>query len=176
MSMHFRVQHCLYKSGVALKTSYIPKCQYNSGFAAGFSSVIFAEISHPIVKGDSLQHRNGPVPKGVLYKQYGKMLERQGYKVRKLDFVYPEESCGYNFFRYIRTEQDILKTAHMLVYGEDRTNVKADPYWEQSAGPAVSAGRRLYETPVSEVSGRAGENPQLYAGDGAEQSRPFRHE
>ena len=78
-------------------------------------------------------------PKGVLYRQYGKILERRGYKVRKLDFVHPEESCGYNFFRYIRTEQDILKTAHMLVYGEDRSNVRADPYWEQSAEVAVSA-------------------------------------
>ena len=27
----------------------------------------------------------------------------------------------------------------MLVYGEDRSNVRADPYWEQSAEVAVSA-------------------------------------
>ncbi len=78
-------------------------------------------------------------PKGVLYRQYGKMLERRGYKVRKLDFTNPADSCRYNFFRYIRTEQDILKTAYMLVYGEDRSTVRSDPYWEQSSVVAASA-------------------------------------
>ena len=55
-------------------------------------------------------------PKGNLCKKYGRYLINKGYTVRKLDFTNPRLSAHYNFFRYIRSRQDIVKIAHMLIY------------------------------------------------------------
>ena len=52
-------------------------------------------------------------PKGNLYQQYREYLEKRGYVVKKLDFTNPLDSAHYNFFRYIRNTQDIVKVAHM---------------------------------------------------------------
>lgn len=72
-------------------------------------------------------------PKGNLYKQYGRYLESKGYKVRKLDLKDLKHSTHYNFMRYIRSEQDIVKVSHILVYelsnGRERT---LDPFWDES--------------------------------------------
>ena len=70
-------------------------------------------------------------PKGNLYKKYKAYLEKKGYVVKKLDFTNPKESDGYNFFRYIQTTQDIVTTAHMLIYDGDKGN-HADPFWDQA--------------------------------------------
>lgn len=71
-------------------------------------------------------------PKGNLYKKYGDYLRERGYKVKKLDFTDPENSEKYNFFRYINSTQDIVSTAHMLIYGETGGNHQ-DPFWDQAA-------------------------------------------
>lgn len=73
-------------------------------------------------------------PKGDLYEKYGDYLREKGYVVHKLNFSNPEdpETCSYNFFHYIRSDQDILKIAHMLIYstytvGRART---LDQFWD----------------------------------------------
>lgn len=71
-------------------------------------------------------------PKGNLYNKYKRYLEEEGYVVKKLDFTNPEESDGYNFFQYIQSTQDIITTAHMLIYDGDRGN-HVDPFWDQAA-------------------------------------------
>lgn len=77
-------------------------------------------------------------PKGSLYKKYKSHLEKQGYKVKKLDFTEPAESSHYNFFKYIRSTQDIVKVAHMLVY-QDNGSFHSDPFWDQAAQLLVQA-------------------------------------
>ncbi|MBQ6697025.1 MAG: type IV secretory system conjugative DNA transfer family protein [Lachnospiraceae bacterium] len=73
-------------------------------------------------------------PKGVLYPKYRKYLEEHGYEVQVLDFIHPEKSTRYNFFRYIRSTRDIIKIAHMLVYGMgDDNGKKPDPFWDEAA-------------------------------------------
>lgn len=73
-------------------------------------------------------------PKGNLHDKYGLYLEMQGYEVLKLDFTDPRHSDRYNFFRYIRCEQDIVKIAHMLIYNEESKNGRSkDPFWDQAA-------------------------------------------
>ena len=54
-------------------------------------------------------------PKGTLYTKYKSRLEKEGYEVKKLDFTEPDNSAHYNFFRYIRNTQDIVKISHMLI-------------------------------------------------------------
>ncbi len=69
-------------------------------------------------------------PKGSLHKQYSKYLEEQGYKVYKVDFVNPEKSDEYNFFDYIRSEDDYIKIANMIVYNGPKGNM--DPFWDEA--------------------------------------------
>lgn len=79
-------------------------------------------------------------PKGNLYKQYGHYLRRCGYVVKLLNFTDPANSIGYNFFRYIRSQTDILKIAHMLLAnrttgdgGKPKGNSGFDPFWDNMA-------------------------------------------
>ena len=73
-------------------------------------------------------------PKGVLYPKYGKYLKERGYEVQVLDFIHPERSTHYNFFNYIRNTRDIIKIAHMLVYGMgEEGGKKPDPFWDEAA-------------------------------------------
>ena len=70
-------------------------------------------------------------PKGNLYNKYKAYLQAQGYVVKKLDFSNPKNSAHYNFFRYIRNSQDIMKIAHMLVYQHTKRR-NMDPFWDES--------------------------------------------
>lgn len=63
-------------------------------------------------------------PKGNLYKQYKNYLEKEGYIVRKLDFTDQKNSAHYNFFRYIKNTQDIVKVAHMLIYQRKKSELQ----------------------------------------------------
>lgn len=71
-------------------------------------------------------------PKGNLYRKYKDYLEEKGYVVKKLDFTNPKKSDGYNFFEYIQSTQDIITTAHMLIYDGNQGNHE-DPFWDQAA-------------------------------------------
>ena len=71
-------------------------------------------------------------PKGNLYNKYKDYLTRRGYVVKKLDFTDPKHSVQYNFFRYIKGTQDIVKVAHMLIY-QRKERGTMDPFWDQAA-------------------------------------------
>ena len=76
-------------------------------------------------------------PKGNLHKHYASYLKRRGYEVRKLNFADPgdPESDTYNFMDYIRSEQDVLKIAHILIHSDnnDRYRHGGDPFWDEAA-------------------------------------------
>ena len=72
-------------------------------------------------------------PKGSLYKQYNGYLRCKGYQTKLLNFDNPEKSIKYNFFRYIHSEMDIMKIAHMIVYSSSDTRQMSDPFWDRSA-------------------------------------------
>ena len=71
-------------------------------------------------------------PKGNLYGRYGKFLEENGYEVKKLDFTNPKESAHYNFFNYIKDQQDIIKIAHTLVNQDDMSSFRSEPFWDDA--------------------------------------------
>lgn len=82
-------------------------------------------------------------PKGNLYQKYKSYLERQGYVVKKLDFIRPEGSAHYNFFHYIKREQDIVKIAHTFICDREPNSVRnLDPFWDQAA-------QLLYESVIA---------------------------
>lgn len=72
-------------------------------------------------------------PKGNLYDKYREYLSNQGYRVMKLDFTNPMESEGYNFFKYIKSEIDIVKVAHMITYSNGNKGHHGDPFWDEAA-------------------------------------------
>ncbi len=76
-------------------------------------------------------------PKGNLYKRYKAMLEADGYVVKKVDFIHPEESAHYNPFHYIHSEQDILKMATILQ--GDEVKGQNDAFWNDSAKLMLTA-------------------------------------
>lgn len=78
--------------------------------------------------------------KGYLAKNYGRLLERRGYKVQTLNFVDPESSCGYNPLEYIGrdrmgrySEKDIKTISEALVqhYSDD------EKFWVESARTVI---------------------------------------
>ena len=71
-------------------------------------------------------------PKGTLYNTYKDYLKKQGYVVKKLDFTDPTHSSHYNFFKYIKSTQDIVKIAHMLIYQRKATG-HLDPFWDEAS-------------------------------------------
>lgn len=81
-------------------------------------------------------------PKGGLVKKYKKNFANKGYKVKELDFIDWKGDCGYDPLDYVKTEQDALRLANLLVYSEiQMTNVSGpnDPYWNQMAEICLSA-------------------------------------
>ena len=76
-------------------------------------------------------------PKGNLYGKYAGYLRQNGYRVQKLNFAVPgdPETVRYNFFRYIRNDQDVLKIAHMLIKTGDSHDHSygGDPFWDSAA-------------------------------------------
>lgn len=77
-------------------------------------------------------------PKGNLHKKYKRYLEMKGYIVKKLDFTNPSKSAKYNFFKYIRNTQDIVKIAHMLIY-QRKEGGHHDPFWDEASQLLVQA-------------------------------------
>lgn len=77
-------------------------------------------------------------PKGTLYPKYKNYLKKEGYEVKVLDFIHPEQSCHYNFFEYIRSTRDVIKMANILIYGMGESSHQ-EPFWEQSAELLLSS-------------------------------------
>ncbi len=72
-------------------------------------------------------------PKGNLFDRYALYLKSKGYEIKRLDFTDPGHSDHYNFFRYIRSYQDIVKLSHMLIFQHKNVNSKMDPFWDEAA-------------------------------------------
>lgn len=54
-------------------------------------------------------------PKGSIVIECGKLLLREGYKVKILNTINFKKSMHYNPFAYIRSEKDILKLVTTLI-------------------------------------------------------------
>ncbi|MGN1415785.1 MAG: VirD4-like conjugal transfer protein, CD1115 family [Oscillospiraceae bacterium] len=78
-------------------------------------------------------------PKGNLCRKYGRYLSAQGYEVCNIDFTHPERSARYNPLRYIRTTQDILNIASVIVNEKASAGTRADPFWDSMTIILLSA-------------------------------------
>lgn len=83
-------------------------------------------------------------PKGEMLRSTGHFLKSQGYEIKVFDLIHPRQSDGYNPFRYIREEPDVLKLMDNLV--KNTTPPKGasnDPFWEK-AEIALDSALMLY--------------------------------
>lgn len=72
-------------------------------------------------------------PKGEIARCCSGFLISHGYRVRILNLVEMEHSNGYNPFRYIRSETDIVKLITNLIANTTPKNASSnDPFWEKA--------------------------------------------
>ena len=77
-------------------------------------------------------------PKSTLLIECGKMLQKNGYKIKSLNTINFKKSLHYNPFAYIRSEKDILKLVNVIIANTKGDGEKSgEDFW-------VKAERLLY--------------------------------
>ena len=91
-------------------------------------------------------------PKGTLVLECGKMLQRNGYKIKILNTIDFKKSMRYNPFAYIRSEKDILKFVTVLIANTKGDGKGGDDFWVKAETLLYQAliGYIWYEAPPEE--------------------------
>ena len=92
-------------------------------------------------------------PKGTVVMECGKMLQRGGYEIKILNTIDFKQSMKYNPFRYIHSENDILKLVNCIMEntkGEDSKG--GEDFWAKAEALYYQAliGYIWYEAPEEE--------------------------
>lgn len=72
-------------------------------------------------------------PKGELYDKTAGFLQKNGYDIKVLNLVNPENSDGYNPLMHISSELDVDVIANTIIKGQKAEGGKSDPYWDDMA-------------------------------------------
>ena len=79
-------------------------------------------------------------PKSEVLLATGGYLKSKGYDVRVLNLVNLAQSDGYNPFRYLRDEKDVLKLVNHLIQATTPKGQKSsDPFWDKSETALLQA-------------------------------------
>ena len=79
-------------------------------------------------------------PKSEVLLATGGYLKEQGYDVRVLNLVNLEQSDGYNPFRYLRDEKDVLKLVNNLIQSTTpKGSHETDPFWTKAETALLQA-------------------------------------
>ena len=78
-------------------------------------------------------------PKGELYDKTAGYLKKQGYDIKILNLVNPENSDGYNPLMHVRSEIDVDVIANTIIKGQSAETNKSDPYWDDMAEMLLKA-------------------------------------
>jgi len=92
-------------------------------------------------------------PKGEILSAVGHLLIEQGYTVRVFNLVDFSRSDGYDPFRYIRDDKDVLRLITNLIRNTTPKNAGgSDPFWEKAETALLEAlvFYLLYEAPENE--------------------------
>ena len=92
-------------------------------------------------------------PKGEILSAVGHLLIEQGYTVRVFNLVDFSQSDGYDPFRYIRDDKDVLRLITNLIRNTTPKNAaSSDPFWEKAETALLEALMfyLLYEAPENE--------------------------
>ena len=78
-------------------------------------------------------------PKGELYDKTAGFLQKNGYEIKVLNLVRPQNSDGYNPLMHISSELDVDVIANTIVKGQKVEGSTADPYWDDMAEMLLKA-------------------------------------
>nr|WP_242964078.1 type IV secretory system conjugative DNA transfer family protein [Flavonifractor sp. An135] len=79
-------------------------------------------------------------PKMEVLTATGGWLKSKGYEIRVLNLVNLEESDGYNPFRYLRDEKDVLKLVNNLIRATTpKGSHESDPFWTKAETALLQA-------------------------------------
>ena len=68
-------------------------------------------------------------PKGSIAVECGRLLLKQGYRIRILNTINFKKSMHYNPFAYIHSEKDILKLVTVLIANTTGNGKSSDDFW-----------------------------------------------
>jgi type IV secretion system protein VirD4 len=91
-------------------------------------------------------------PKGSIVVECGKLLQREGYKIKILNTVNFKKSMHYNPFAYIKSEKDILKLVTTLIANTKGEGMAGDDFWVKAETLLYTAlmGYIYFEAPEHE--------------------------
>ena len=91
-------------------------------------------------------------PKGSILVECGKLLEREGYKIKVFNTINFKKSMRYNPFAYIHSEKDILKLVTTLITNTKGDGKSGDEFWTKAETLLYTAliGYLHYEAPPEE--------------------------
>lgn len=92
-------------------------------------------------------------PKGTILVECGKMLSKEGYRIKVLNTINFKKSMHYNPFHYIRSEKDILKLVNTIIANTKGEGEKStEDFWVKAEKLLYSAliGYIWYEAPEEE--------------------------
>ena len=95
-------------------------------------------------------------PKGSIVVECGKMLLRNGYKIKILNTINFKKSMHYNPFAYLRSEKDILKLVTTLIANTKGEGKTGDDFW-------VKAETLFYTALIGYIYFEAPENEQNFS-------------
>ena len=78
-------------------------------------------------------------PKGELYDKTAGFLKENGYDIKVLNLVKPQNSDGYNPLMHISSEIDVDVIANTIVKGQKTGDGGSDPFWDDSAEMLLKA-------------------------------------
>ena len=78
-------------------------------------------------------------PKGELYDKTAGFFSSQGYEVKVLNLVSPDNSDGYNPLHHITSDVDVDVIANTIVKGQGDGAKAADPFWDDMAEMLLKA-------------------------------------
>ena len=78
--------------------------------------------------------------KGEIIRTVGNLLIKEGYDIKVLDLINFQNSDGYNPFRYIKEEKDVLKLISNLMRNTTPKGASvSEPFWEKSETALLQA-------------------------------------
>ncbi|MDD3228300.1 MAG: type IV secretory system conjugative DNA transfer family protein [Oscillospiraceae bacterium] len=91
-------------------------------------------------------------PKGSVVIECGRLLLREGYKIKILNTINFKKSMHYNPFAYLRSEKDILKLVTTLIANTKGEGKSGDDFWQKAETLLYTAliGYIYYEAPIEE--------------------------
>lgn len=91
-------------------------------------------------------------PKGSIVVECGKLLQREGYKIKILNTINFKKSMHYNPFAYIKSEKDILKLVTTLIANTKGEGKAGDDFWTKAETLLYTAliGYIYFEAPEHE--------------------------